>query len=160
MGQVANGAPEHFDVNHDISEFDCGNTDLNLWLRNHGLRAQRERTAMTYVATQNGKVMGYFSLAAHSVERDDIGGGKLARNAPPLVPVVLLARLAVDKRQQRRHLGSDLLLNAIHIARETGRLVGLRAVVVDPTDAAAANFYLRLGFRPFPAQPDRLFYPL
>jgi len=141
---------------HSLAYFDCGNPELNEWLRKHALRAERERTAITYAVIDEGDVIAYSSLAAQSVDRDAIGGGKLARNAPPQVPVILLARLAVDTRWQGNRIGQSLLQHAIATAHEAGRLVGLRAVVVDPTDAAAANFYLR----PFPAQPNRLFYPL
>lgn len=152
--------PRRIEPADRLDEFSCGYQSLDLWLCNQVLRAERERTATTYVVTQDDMVIAYYSLAAHSVERASIGGGRLARNAPDMVPAILLARLAVDERWQGRHLGSSLLAHAVTTARTAGTMIGLRAIVVDPIDANAAAFYTRYGFRTFPARPDRMFYPL
>lgn len=152
--------PRRLEPTDSLDGFGCGHDSLDSWLRHHALRAERERTAATYVVTDGPTAIAFYSLAAHSVERASIGGGRLARNAPDLVPAILLARLAVDERWQGQLLGSSLLAHAITTVRAAGTLIGLRAVVVDPIDASASAFYAGYGFRPFPANPARLFYPL
>ncbi len=153
--------PRRIEPSDEIASFDCGQPSLDSWLLDHALRAERERTATTYVVVEDeGRVVAYYSLAAHGVERASIGGGRLARNAPSLVPAVLLARLAVDKRRQGERLGSSLLAHAVTVARTASTLIGLRAIVVNPVDDTASAFYARYGFREFPAGPDRMFYPL
>jgi len=123
------------------------------------MRAERDRTAVTYVVT-DGRVVGYYCLSGHSVVRGSVGGGWLARNTPEAIPAVLLGRLAVDRAAQRRGLGASLLAHAILTAREASDLVGLRALVVDPIDDDATDFYERYGFRRFPSGTNRLFLPM
>jgi len=106
------------------------------------------------------RVVGYYSLSAHAITRDDAGGGWLARNTPDPIPAVLLGRLAVDVGYQGQGVGWSLLRDAIGQARRGGGIVGMRALVVDPIDEAAAAFYTHFGFRRFPAATDRLFLPL
>jgi GNAT superfamily N-acetyltransferase len=152
--------PERIDVSHDIREFNSGKPELDSWLKSHALRAERERTATTYILADDNRVFGYYSLAAHSVERGTIGGGRLARNAPDPVPALLLARLAVDTAWQGKGIGADLLAHAMNTTQTVGALIGLRAIIVDPIDDRAKAFYSRYGFREFPALPSRMFYPL
>ncbi|MCL2464853.1 MAG: GNAT family N-acetyltransferase [Micrococcales bacterium] len=152
--------PRRIQPSDDLREFHCGHDSLDDWFRSHALRAERERTATTYVILDQELVVAYYSLAAHGVERATIGGGRLARNSPDAVPCVLLARLAVDVRWQGKHLGSSLLAHGVRVARSAAGMIGLRTIVVGPIDPAAATFYSRYGFRPFPARSDRMFYPL
>jgi len=144
-----------------LKGFACGYPSLDEWLIRTALRAERERTATTYVVTTDTEVVGYYSLAAHSVSRETIGGGRLARNAPNEVPAVLLARLAVDQGWQGHQLGSSLLAHAVTVTRAVSSMIGIRALVVDPIDDAAAAFYAKYGFREFPlATAKRMFYPI
>jgi GNAT superfamily N-acetyltransferase len=143
-----------------LTEFDCGKAPLNEWLARHALKAERERTARTYVACarQAPLVVGYYSLAVCSVVRSSIGGGRLARNSPDLAPGVLLARLAVDLRSQGLGLGTSLLADAVNKAEAVSERAGARALIVEALDDEAATFYLAKGFIPFPADPARLFH--
>nr|WP_264159074.1 MULTISPECIES: GNAT family N-acetyltransferase [Burkholderia cepacia complex] len=100
--------------------------------------------------------MGYYALAATSVETDGMPGAKLPRN----VSAVLLARLAVDVKYQGQGLGEDLLMHALDTVLTTAEAVGVQCVVVDAIDQHAAAFYLRYGFEPFTATPLRLFLPV
>jgi len=152
--------PHRIEASDQLSGFACGHPSLDEWLLKTALRAERERTATTYVVLAEDRVVAYYSLAAHSVLRDTIGGGRLARNTPQAVPAILLARLAVDHRWQGRRIGSSLLAHAVTITRTVATMVATRAIIVDPIDDAAAAFYTRYGFRPFPASgSSRMYLP-
>jgi predicted N-acetyltransferase YhbS len=153
-------APVRLQPYHITEGFRCGQDALDAWLQRQALRAERERTAVTYVTCDEDRVVGYYCLSGHSVARESVGGGWLARNTPNPIPVVLLGRLAVDLSHQGTGLGWSLLRHAIEQSLVAGGTVGLRALVVDPIDASAARFYGHFGFKPFPSQPARLFIPL
>ncbi|MDR1768833.1 MAG: GNAT family N-acetyltransferase [Propionibacteriaceae bacterium] len=153
--------PRPIRADDDASRFDCGNQDLNRWLVHTAWRAEVARTARTYVCLdESGSVVGYYCLSSMHVDREDVGGGRLARNAPVRIPVVLLGRLAVDARCQGRQLGTSLLQDAVLNAAKSSVVVGSRALVVEAVDEAAAGFYRHHGFRPFPGDALKLYESL
>jgi predicted N-acetyltransferase YhbS len=155
------GAPrvllERLDAHHDVSIFDSGNEVLDGWLRRHAVAAQRMDSARAFVATRNGRVIGYFSLTMGSMLRAE-APVKLVR-AMPAYPVgmVLLARLAVDQSQQGRGVGAMLLAEALRKAIPAGEVAAARLIVVDAVDDDAAAFYQRYGFVPAPENPLRFY---
>jgi ribosomal protein S18 acetylase RimI-like enzyme len=155
------GAPrvllERLDAHHDVSIFDSGNEVLDGWLRRHAVAAQRMDSARAFVATRNGRVIGYFSLTMGSMLRAE-APVKLVR-AMPAYPVgmVLLARLAVDQSQQGRGVGAMLLAEALRKAVAAGEVAAARLIVVDAVDEDAAAFYQRYGFVRTPENPLRLY---
>jgi ribosomal protein S18 acetylase RimI-like enzyme len=155
------GAPrvllERLDAHHDVSIFDSGNEVLDGWLRRHAIAAQRMDSARAFVATRNGRVIGYFSLTMGSMLRAE-APVKLVR-AMPAYPVgmVLLARLAVDQSQQGRGVGAMLLAEALRKAIAAGEVAAARLIVVDAVDEDAAAFYQRYGFVRTPENPLRLY---
>jgi ribosomal protein S18 acetylase RimI-like enzyme len=155
------GAPrvllERLDAHHDVSIFDSGNEVLDGWLRRHAIAAQRMDSARAFVATRNGRVIGYFSLTMGSMLRAE-APVKLVR-AMPAYPVgmVLLARLAVDQSQQGRGVGAMLLAEALRKAVAAGEVAAARLIVVDAVDEDAAAFYQRYGFVRTPENPLRLY---
>jgi ribosomal protein S18 acetylase RimI-like enzyme len=155
------GAPrvllERLDAHHDVSIFDSGNEVLDGWLRRHAVAAQRMDSARAFVATRNGRVIGYFSLTMGSMLRAE-APVKLVR-AMPAYPVgmVLLARLAVDQSQQGRGVGAMLLAEALRKAIPAGEVAAARLIVVDAVDEDAAAFYQRYGFVRTPENPLRLY---
>jgi GNAT superfamily N-acetyltransferase len=148
---------ERLDAHHDVSSFDSGNEVLDGWLRRHAIAAQRMDSARTFVATRNGRVIGYFSLTMGSMLRAE-APVKLVR-AMPAYPVgmVLLARLAVDQSQQGRGVGAMLLAEALRKAIPAGEVAAARLIVVDDVDEDAAAFYQRYGFVRTPENPLRLY---
>jgi predicted N-acetyltransferase YhbS len=148
---------ERLDAHHDVSSFDSGNEVLDGWLRRHAIAAQRMDSARTFVATRNGRVVGYFSLTMGSMLRAE-APVKLVR-AMPAYPVgmVLLARLAVDQSQQGRGVGAMLLAEALRKAIAAGEVAAARLIVVDDVDEDAAAFYQRYGFVRTPENPLRLY---
>lgn len=113
-------------------------------------------TAVVYVTfDDDGKLAGFYSLSAHSMDRNAMTG-RLARNAPDQVPVILLGMLGVSAAYQGEGLGKQLLLDAHHRTKQAAETIGAQALVVDPLNAGAAEFCSRLGFEGVPGS-DRLF---
>lgn len=139
--------PEPHIAAHDLVGFDCGRESLNNWLADTASSSEAKGNARTYVCVDVGgdRVIAYHSLAAGSVSRAE-ANGPLARNSPDPVPVILLARLAVDLEFQGAGLGALLLADAINRALSAADGIGARALVVNPIDAGAASFYESFGF--------------
>jgi GNAT superfamily N-acetyltransferase len=148
---------ERLDEAHELDDFDSGNDELDGWLRRHALAAQQMDSARTLVLTRAGRVLGYFSLTMGSVLRED-APARLVRGLPAYpVGMVLVARLAVERREQGQGLGSLLLAEALRKAVAAGEAAAARLVVVDAIDDAAVGFYQRHGFIAVPEHPRRLY---
>jgi predicted N-acetyltransferase YhbS len=141
---------------HDLTGFDCGNDELDGWLRNQALRAQRANTARTYVWTsrENAHVVAYYSIAPTQILRDSLSGSQAGGYST--VPAYLLARLALDHSLPGQGLGSELLVDALGTIVRAAKLSGGRLVVVDAIDDAAAAFYRHHDFQPVKGNPRRL----
>lgn len=128
---------------------------MDRWLQQHALAAQTRRTARTFVwDTGDSRVVAYYALAAHLLERDELTT-RLGRGGPRQVPAVLLARLALDQTLHGTGLGGALLADALERVLSAAETVAARFVVVDALDARAAGFYEHHGFRSIP-NSDRL----
>ena len=148
---------ERLASHHDLSSFDSGNDALDGWLRRHALAAQQMDSARTFVVTRGDRVVGYFSLTTGSVLRAN-APTKLVRGLPAYpVGMVLLARLAVDRREQGKGVGALLLAEALRKAVAAGEAAAARLVVVDAVDDDAVLFYERFGFVSAPGHPQRLY---
>lgn len=148
---------ERLDVHHDLTQFESGRPELDSWLVRHALAAQQMDSARTFLLVRVGHVDGYFSLTMGSVLRAD-APPKLVRGLPAYpIGMVLLARLAVDRRAQGRGLGSLLLAEALRKAVNAGEAAAARLVVVDAVDDHAAGFYAHHGFIATPDHPLRLY---
>lgn len=130
---------------HDLSELHCGVEALDRWLHQSARVAARAGTAATYVLCRSDQVIGYYALAMSSVAHQQ-APGRLRRGMPDPVPVVLLARLALDRREHGAALGGHLLVDALARCVRGGQQFGARAVIVDAIDDDAARFYRHFGF--------------
>ena len=142
---------------HDVSGFDCGKPELTDWLRRHGLTNQQNHSARVFVAVADGEVVGYYALAAGSVELTEAPRRVRQGLANHPVPVILLARLAVDQSRQGRGLGAALLKDALTRAASASDEIGARAVLVHAQDEEARSFYERFDFEASPTDPLHLF---
>ena len=142
------GPPEPLASRHVVSKFSSGVPALDSWLRSKARLNEAKGGARTYVACQGNRVVGFYSLAASSVERRRVSS-RVGRSMPDPVPVILLGQLAVDERYRGRRLGSDPLVDAARRCLAAAGLVGARAIVVQAIDERAAAFYAKFGFRPF-----------
>jgi GNAT superfamily N-acetyltransferase len=139
---------------HSVDRFDCGEGALDTYLKKYALQSQAAGAARIYVVLLDAQVIGYYSLSAGSVEAAAaslrlVKG--LARNQP--VPIVLLGRLAVDRTQQGRGLGTLLLRDAVLRFLQAGEIIGARALLIHAKNDKLAQFYARYGFEPLATNP-------
>jgi GNAT superfamily N-acetyltransferase len=145
---------------HDLSQFDCGNTTLNTWLQKYAWTNQQADSAKTYVALAENRVAGYYALTTGSVHRHE-SPERIAKGlANHPIGIVLLARLAVDNAHQGKGLGKALLFDALTRIEEAADIVAVRAVMVHAIDEAARRFYEHFEFEPSPLDPFQLLLPL
>jgi GNAT superfamily N-acetyltransferase len=145
------------DRTHAIDAFNCGSAPLNIYLQRYALANQGAGAAQTYAALLDGAVIGYYSLSTASVEYDqapDRAKKGLARHP---IPVILIARLAVDHTWQGKGLGAALLLDALRRISSAADIVGIRAVLVHAKDESAKRFYQHFDFDASPVDPMHLF---
>ena len=138
-------APEPLGPGHDTQTFDCGDPGLNDWLRKRAKKAENAGSARTYVVcTSDNLVIGYCSLAAGAINHADVPG-RVKRNMPDPVPVILLGRLAVDNNFKGQGIGSGLLKDALQRAVTAAETIGARAVLVHALNEIARTFYHKHG---------------
>jgi GNAT superfamily N-acetyltransferase len=146
---------------HDRSRFVSGTDALDRYFRDQASQDVKRRIATCFVAVSvtSQDVAGYYTLAAASVALNALAP-EIARKLPryPLVPAVLLGRLAVALRYQGQGLGGILVADALR--RTAQAELGVFAMVVDAKDEAARHFYEHYGFVLLPGETHRLFLPI
>lgn len=145
-------APEHLNADHDLTTFDCGTPELDTWLKRRALQNETLGTSRTYVVTSQERVVGYYALANGAVAHRDVSA-KTRRNMPDPIPVMVLARLAVDKAFQRQALGAALLRDALLRTLNASQIAGIRAVLLHAISEDAKRFYEKFGFYECPVDP-------
>jgi len=130
---------------HELDQFDSGVAELDQWLRRSARVAAGAGTAATYVVCRGRRVVGFYALAMSSLGHER-APSRLRRGMTDPVPVVLLARLAVDRSEQGRQLGGHLLVDALRRCVRGGLEFGARAVVVDAISPEPAEFYRHFDF--------------
>ncbi len=149
--------PVVLNKSHNITDFDCGVTVLNNFLKNYARQNIQNYSARTFVATRGNFVVGYYTLVAASVEHSSVpprinkGLGKYP------IPVILLARLAVDISEQGQGLGKALLKDALSRCLSVTENIGARAILVHAKDDKARQFYQKYGFEVSPADEYHLY---
>lgn len=145
---------------HDRSQFHCGIPELDHYIKEHVSQDVKRRLNSAFVAVSGKRVVGFYSLSATSISREDLPE-KISRKLPKYpIPAVLLGRLAVDQAYQGQGLGKVLLVNAMKRAFSASQAVGMYALIVDAKDSAAKQFYEHFGFQAFESHPMRLFLPM
>lgn len=156
MGKIT--APTPLTSTHALSEFHCGEPVLDEWIRSRGLKSQASGAARTFVVCEenSSQVVGFYSLATGSVSHAVSPGG-IRRNMPAPLPVIIIARLAVDGCCHGRGLGADLLHDAILRICRVAENIGVRAIMVHALSEKAKQFYLHHGFSVSLTQDRTLF---
>jgi GNAT superfamily N-acetyltransferase len=146
---------------HDRSQFLSGSDALDRYLQEQASQDVKRRIATCFVAVSltSQDVAGYYTLTATSVALNALSA-EIIRKLPryPVVPAVLLGRLAVNRPYQGRGLGGILLADALKRAARAE--LGVYAMVVDAKDEAARRFYEHYGFTLLPGEMRRLCLPI
>ncbi len=153
---MAYSRPQPLRGKHDFGAFSSGEEALDSWLHRYSRHAEAAGSARVFVTTDGAQVVGYYALAVGQVE-PAAGTPRLLKGQPQgkPVPVVILARLAVDERHQGRGVGRSLLQDALLRSAGAAQAVGIRALLVHAHEEAR-DFYLRFGFEPSPSDPFHL----
>lgn len=138
-------APVPLSPQHDCSIFDCGDIGLAEWLRGRARNNETVRGSRCFVVCEGVRVIGFYALAAGSVQRN-AAPGSVRRNMPDPVPAIVLGRLAVDRAWQGHGLGADLLQDAVLRALRAAQEIGARVLLCHAINMRAQRFYLRHGF--------------
>jgi GNAT superfamily N-acetyltransferase len=152
-------APQRLAPDHELDAFQSGVDALDGWLKRHARHNEAEGGSRPFVVCMGQRVVGYYSLAAGSL-LPSAATGRVRRNMPNPVPIVLLGRLAIDRSVQGKGLGGDLLRDAVLRVLSAGEAIGVRAVLVHAISPEAKAFYERYGFRPSPVEPMTLMITL
>lgn len=140
-----------------VNGFDCGQPALNQYLQRHALQNQQARGAQTWVCCDAERVVGFYSLTVGSVEHRDAPTRVAKGLARHPLPVMILARLAVDRNFQGKRVGAALLKDALHRTLRAADIAGIRAVLVHAKDEAAQRWYRGFDFQPSPTDPYHLY---
>jgi len=148
---------QKLDRNHIVAAFDCGHEDLNRYIARFALNNQSAGSAQTYVAITDSNVVGYYSLAVGAVAHSQAPVRMVKGLARHPVPVMLLARLAVDNEAKGRGLGAALLHDALARTLQAADIAGIRALIVHAKDDEARRFYEHFNFDPSPTDSYHLY---
>jgi GNAT superfamily N-acetyltransferase len=148
-------APEKLTAADDLSPFECGEPALDDWLRRRALQNEKSGSSRTYVLCIGRQVVGYYALAGGAVTHAS-APGRIKRNMPDPVPVMVIGRLAIDVKFQGRGIGPALLRDAILRTGQAAEIAGIRAVLVHAMSERAKRFYEKWGFVASPVDPMTL----
>jgi GNAT superfamily N-acetyltransferase len=160
MGEVsALTPPQPLADHHDLAVFHSGEPPLDDWLKRRARANQASGASRTFVLCQGDRVVAYYALASGAITVD-AAPGRFRRNMPSPIPVVVLARLAVDQDWQARGLGRALFRDAARRVAHAADSIGIRGIVVHAISENAKRFYLALGFDPSPLESMTLMVTL
>lgn len=166
MGRIALrslSAPTSLASLHDVADFSCGEASLDTWLQKRALKNEKLGASRTYVVcTGDGDaltVVAYYALAVGSLAHSMVPN-PLKRNMPDPIPVMILARLAVDARYVGYKIGTALVRDALLRTYKAREIAGIRALLVHALNEKAAQFYENLGFIKSPFDEYILFLSL
>lgn len=148
-------APAPLAAHHDTSAFICGVESLDNWLRQRALKNQTTGASRTFVVCNGSRVLAYYALASSAITAES-ATGRLRRNMPDPIPVVVLGRLAIDQSFQGRSIGRALVRDAILRVVAAADAIGIRGMIVHALSDSARAFYEHVGFDPSPLDPMTL----
>jgi GNAT superfamily N-acetyltransferase len=144
---------------HELADFDSGELSLDEWLKKRALKNHATGASRCFVLCAGASVIGYYSLSAGAI-RHEAAPKAMRRNMPDPLPVILLGRLAVDRRYHNQGLGQSLLRDAMLRAVNVAGDAGVFAILVHTISDQARRFYLSRGFIESPLQPMTLLMTL
>jgi GNAT superfamily N-acetyltransferase len=152
-------APVLLHAQHQTEQFACGVESLDVWLKRRALKNQIQGASRTYVACQADRVLAYYAIASGAVTCNE-ATGRLRRNMPDPIPVVVLGRLGVDSSLHGQGLGRSLVRDAALRILQAADVIGIRGMTVQALSDDARVFYEHMGFEPSPLDPNLLMITL
>lgn len=143
---MAISSPELLTAVHNVSEFSCGKSSLDRWLKTRALSNQEKGFTAVLVVHEANRVIGYYGLAPTAVVPSTLPRSIRTGQPPDPIPCLLLGQLATDQNWIGKGVGTGLLKHALQRCVAAARLVGGRALLVNAVDVEAANFWKRRGF--------------
>lgn len=155
MSGTSFAAPAPIASGHDFADFSSGEPFLDDWLKRRALKNHAMGASRCFVLCKGATVIGYYSLSAGAISHE-AAPKAMRRNMPDPLPVLLLGRLAIDKRFHNQGLGRallrDAMLRAVSVASDTG----VFAILIHALSEQAKRFYLSRGFVESPLEPMTL----
>jgi GNAT superfamily N-acetyltransferase len=141
---------EKLNKDHKKSDFDCGNEQLNQYIRKQAKQDVNRDLSICYVLNEatERSVIGFYTLSGNSIDRNDFPAELISKMPPSYLslPTILLGRLGIDKKYRGKGYGELLLIDALKNCISISETLGILAVVVDPIDTSAIKFYKKYGF--------------
>lgn len=154
---------KRLDKKHEKQLFSCGIVELDTYLHKQASQDLKKNVSVTHALTEHDSnlILGYYSLSSIGVFVSELPE-ETVRKLPkyPILPAILLGRLAVDKKSQGNGIGELLLLDAIKRSLSVSEQIGAASIIVDAKNKKAANFYKRYDFIEFPENHHKLFLPI
>ena len=142
-------APQPLETQHNTADFDCGDDGLNRWLQQRALANQGSGATRTFVVCDGACMVKAFVALASGAVAVAANPGRFRRNMPDPIPVVVLARLAVDQSVQGQGLARALLADAFERVAQASEQIGVRGILVQAASPAATAFYLHIIYKWF-----------
>jgi GNAT superfamily N-acetyltransferase len=144
--------PAPITADQKLADFDSGESSLNAWLKKRAFKNHMSGASRCLVLCAGANVIGYYSLSAGAISHET-APKPMRRNMLDLLPVLLLGRLAVDKRYHNQGIGQALLRDAMLRAVNVAGDAGVFALLIHVLSDQAKQFYLSRGFVESPLQP-------
>lgn len=138
-------------ADHELDGFNCSEPSLNDWLKTRARDNAKTGASRIFVCCDGNKVLAYYSISASSVLHTEVPG-KVKRNMPTPIPVVLLGRLAVDASLEGKGVGPSLFKDAAQRINQAADQIGIAAIIVHPISDKARTFWLKRGFVDCPGE--------
>ena len=157
---MALSAPHPLGAEHRVEDFRCSAPELARWLIERAMLNQASGASRCFVVCDEEQhVVGYYALAAGSVSHSE-APGRIRRNMPAPIPVIVLGRLAVRADWAGQGIGRGLLKDAVQRTLPACEQIGARALLCHAIDDAAKAFYLKHGFIASPVNDMTVMLPL
>lgn len=151
---------ERISARHETADFDCGSDTQNTWVRRHALQSDRMDSTRVWVVVRkdDSRVVGYYALSPGAVQPGSTPT-RIIKGMPRYpVPVIILTRFGVDRSEQGRGLGRELIRDMLIRVAAAAEVIGARALLIHCENASAREFYLRVAdFEPSPTDPMHLY---
>ncbi|MCG2609549.1 GNAT family N-acetyltransferase [Acinetobacter sp. SM34] len=152
---------EVLQAHHQKKSFNCGQDDLNKFIKQYASQHQKSGTSKTYVAIDDDiQVKGFYCLSSISIGFDVVDTVLTKRLPRYPLPCVVVGRFAVDQTVQGRGMGKVLLAHALKQVLKVAQIIGVNFVVIHAKDQKAMEFYQRFGFISLTTNPLTLIYPV